>query len=410
MRTRRTNTVVLAALLLLGLLATGAPAWSQGRRSDVVRERLKTRPDDPTLHYYLAVLAIGEGDKAGGIAALRDVARLGTGFLPPEGIGFEPVRNDTAFLRVRGDLERALPVVTSARELFRLDKNLIPEGIAYDPARRSYFVGSIAQSKIVRVDSTGAVTDLSRPGELRHVLGLVVDAGRRRLPAVSTSAIVPRPGVAPVNEIVTYDVDMGSRLRAVPVPAAGQLNDVVVSSGGDLYTTDSQGGAVYRVRADGAVVDTFVAPGTLPGANGLAVSTDGVALYVAHSTGVARVELSGGAVLGRIEIPKGESIGAIDGLYADGTTLVGIQNVTNPGRVVRIHLRADGKGTERIETLLSHHHPAIAEPTTGVVVGRTFALLATTQVGRFTPEGKIDRPETVRPPVVLAVDLEPVRR
>jgi hypothetical protein len=74
--------------------------------------------------------------------------------------------------------------------------------------------------------------------------------------------------------------------------------------------------------------------------------------------------------------------------------------------VIRIHLRPDGRGAERIETLLSHHHPAIDEPTTGVIVGRTFALLATTQVARFGPGGKIESPETLKPPIVLSIDLE----
>ena len=40
-----------------------------------------------------------------------------------------------------------------------------------------------------------------------------------------------------------------------------------------------------------------------------------------------------------------------------------------------------------------------------MVVGRSFALLATTQVARFTPEGTIDSPETVKPPVVLMIEL-----
>ena len=66
---------------------------------------------------------------------------------------------------------------------------------------------------------------------------------------------------------------------------------------------------------------------------------------------------------------------------------------------------ADGRGVERVETLLSHHHPAIDEPTTGVIVGRTFALLATTQVSRFTPDGTVTNPGTVKPPVVLGIDL-----
>src|SRR5688572_17751989 len=49
----------------------------------------------------------------------------------------------------------------------------------------------------------------------------------------------------------------------------------------------------------------------------------GAALYVTHSTGVARFALAGGSLLPRLEIPAGETIGAIDGLPADGNTLIG---------------------------------------------------------------------------------------
>jgi sugar lactone lactonase YvrE len=395
-------------VLFVGIAATTSlpgPAPGQERRSTALRERIKTRPDDPTLHYYLSIFEIAEGNESAGVATLGQVGRMGHGFLPPRGIGFDPVWDDSAFQRVRRELERKLPKVTAAREMFRLDRKLIPEGIAWDPRKRSWFVGSIAGAKIVRVDSTRAASDFSRPGELRPVLGLVVDAERRRLHAVSTGAITARPGEPVVNEVVSYDLDSGSRVRAVAVPAARQLNDVTVSPAGDLYATDTQGGAVYRIGGDGSV-DTLVVPGTLPGANGLAIAAEGRVLYVAHSSGVARVRLEDGAVLGRIELPRGETIAAIDGLYADAATLIGIQNVTNPGRVIRLHLRADGDGVDRVETLLSHHHPAIDEPTTGVIVGRSFALLATTQVSRFTPNGTIDSPETLKPPVVLSVDLE----
>ena len=254
----------------------------------------------------------------------------------------------------------------------------------------------------MRVDSAGHASDLSRPGELHQVLGLVVDATRRRLHAVSTRALVQAPAT-PRNEIVSYDLNSGARVRAVAVDAAIQLNDVTVAPGGDLYTTDTQGGAVFHVGADGAV-DTLVAPGTLPGANGLALAADGTALYVAHSTGIGRVTLGDRGVTPRIGLPEGETIAAIDGLYADGAALIGIQNTINPGRVIRMTLDRSGAVT-RVETLLSHHHPAIDEPTTGVVVGRSFALLATTQVARFTPQGTIDHPETLKPPVVLMIDL-----
>jgi sugar lactone lactonase YvrE len=337
---------------------------------------------------------------------MKQVLVLGKGFLPSKGGGFDPIWDDSAFSATRLELERKLPKVTAARELFRLEKNLIPEGIAFDPVSRSYFVGSIAESKIVRVDAQGAVTDLSKPGELSRVLGLAVDSERRRLYAVSTTALTSG---APINQVVSYDLAAGKHDRTIGIPAAAQLNDIAITTTGDLYVSDTQGGGIYRIHRESGKVDTVVA-GSLPGANGLALSADGSALYVAHSTGVARIELSSGAVLPRIEVPAGETVAAIDGLYTDGNTLIGIQNVTNPGRVIRIHMGKGGKGAERIETLLSHHHPAIDEPTTGVIVGRSFTLLATTQVARFTPEGTITSPETLKAPVILSIELDRGKR
>ena len=77
--------------------------------------------------------------------------------------------------------------------------------------------------------------------------------------------------------------------------------------------------------------------------------------------------------------------------------------------MIRIRLREDGKGAISIETLLSHHHPSIDEPTTGVIVGRSFALLATTQVARFTPQGTLDSTKTAKPAVVLSIELDAAR-
>lgn len=65
-----------------------------------------------------------------------------------------------------------------------------------------------------------------------------------------------------------------------------------------------------------------------------------------------------------LRLPPREQAAAIDGLYWHDGHLVGIQNVTTPGRVVRLTLAADGTTVTRIETLQSHHQPAFHEPTT----------------------------------------------
>ena len=181
------------ALAAATLVVIAPAAWSQQRTSQILRERLKTRPNDPTLYYYLAMFEIAEGNKPAGLEALRHLEKIGNGFLPIRGMAFDSVWADTSFQRTRRALLAKLPRVIEARELFRLDAGVVPEGITYDPVARSYFVGSIAQERILRIDSAGAVTTWTKPGELRQVLGLAVDAKRRRLYAVSTSAIAPAP-------------------------------------------------------------------------------------------------------------------------------------------------------------------------------------------------------------------------
>ena len=54
---------LLVPIVACALFVSVPMAWSQQRTSTVIRERLKTRPEDPTLHYYLSLFEIAEGDR-----------------------------------------------------------------------------------------------------------------------------------------------------------------------------------------------------------------------------------------------------------------------------------------------------------------------------------------------------------
>ena len=110
----------------------------------------------------------------------------------------------------------------------------------------------------------------------------------------------------------------------------------------------------------------------------------------------------------RLALPAQEQAAAIDGLYLVAGDLVGIQNVTNPGRVLRLQLDPEGRRALAVQTLQSHHHPEMDEPTTGAVVGGVLRLLATTQVSRLQPDGSIAGSAPVKPAVLLDVPLSPM--
>jgi DNA-binding beta-propeller fold protein YncE len=181
------------------------------------------------------------------------------------------------------------------------------------------------------------------------------------------------------------------------------LNDVTVARGGRVFTTDSGSGAVYEIPKDGEARE-IVPANVVRGSNGLAASPDSKRLYVAHSTGIAVVDLDTGAIK-RVVVPEHETVAAIDGLYEWQGQLIGVQNVTTPGRVILMTLSSDGTAITRVQTLLSHHHNALDEPTAGAVAPDGFYLLAATGVAHFNRAGTIDNPETLPKPTVLRVPL-----
>ena len=86
--------------------------------------------------------------------------------------------------------------------------------------------------------------------------------------------------------------------------------------------------------------------------------------------------------------------------------LVGVQNLTTPGARDPHHAllrRRDHHLGD--ETLLSHHHNVLDEPTTGAVNERGFHLLAATGVGHYNEHGTIDDPEGVPKPTILRLLL-----
>jgi hypothetical protein len=163
---------------------------------------------------------------------------------------------------------------------------------------------------------------------------------------------------------------------------------------------------VWRASPATGVVTAPVPLGTARGANGLAVAPGGAVAYVAGSRAVSRLDLASGA-LEPLAMPARESAAAIDGLYWWRGSLLGIQNVTTPARVVRLRLSADGRAVESVETLQSHHQPAFDEPTTGAIAPGGFHVLAATGVSRFDARGTITSRERLREPAVLKIPLRP---
>jgi hypothetical protein len=94
------------------------------------------------------------------------------------------------------------------------------------------------------------------------------------------------------------------------------------------------------------------------------------------------------------------------GFNGNGGDLLGIQNVTNPGHVIRIVFADQGTRISGSTVLQSYHHPEFAEPTTGAIAADALYVIANSYVGHFQPNGSIKDPGQLKPTAIIAVPLK----
>ena len=283
------------------------------------------------------------------------------------------------------------------------ERELLTEGIAYDPKTEAFYVSSVRRGQILRVDKGGAVTRLA-PDEPAHwaALGLRVDAKRQALWAASTS-MPQTTGHVPADSgrsgVLRYDLRTGKLAKRYDVPADSTphaLGDLIVTRAGDVYATDSRAPVLWRIPAKGDTLERFLESPLFLSAQGLALTPDERTLYVAdYARGLLRVDLQARTVT-PLEAADSVLPLGIDGLYWRDGKLIGIQNGVQPHRVSRFTLSKAGDRVIRGE-ILERAHPRYNEPTLGVLVGDALYYVANSQWERFGEDGRIAEPDELQP-------------
>lgn len=357
-------------------------------------------PDQLHLAYYLASMEARAGRADAALGWLHRLAEQGWDLGVLEG-DFGVLASDPRFIALATRLQAAVRATTASEVAFRLtERNLIPEGIAYDPTSGDFLIGSLMQRKILRVSRQGKATDFvpAGSGGLGPVLGLEVDVARRRLWAVSSGR--------EDSAIFAFDLASGSPVGRYSLATGGTgtaLNDLCVSPTGTVYGTATERGSVVALAAGTHDLVELVPPGVLFAPNGIVCWPHGQELIVADSLGLAAVAIAGGTVR-RLAAPPGSTAAGIDGLELYGETLVGVQNAFGRGRVIAVKLAAD-RGRILDVRALETAHPAFDLPTTGAVVGDSFYYIANSQLDHLDASGHLLRTEELAEPVILRLQL-----
>jgi hypothetical protein len=367
--------------------ADGGPK-AEADRADVARLQglLPGLPDPAPVLYMLATLKRRLGMPEEAIALLRECQELHEGFDPSGPTSsLRVLRGVPEFDRIVEEVHRDFPAVQNARLAFTTtEKDLVPEGLAYDPRRDVFYMGSLNRRKIVEITPSGVVSDFVPAGRdrLLPVLGIRVDRDGTVWTA-SWSEEQER------SELLHFDGQGRLLGRYAPPEATPHgLNDLVVRRGGDVLVTDSAANKVYRFDPRSSTFSVVPTHRPLEEPNGIALAGDDRHVFVADDFGIVRIDLEHGTSSELLR-PAGTTLSGADGLYFYKGSLIAIQNSFGSARVTTYRLSADG-GRVVEGTVLENRSAFTDMPTTGAIRGESFYFMANTQIDNLDKDTLVD--------------------
>lgn len=392
--------------------------WPGAR--DVLAEIGRELPA-PTPRFLLlnATVEMHLGHKTEAIQWLEKYAATGLFFdLAQEG-NMKPLLDEEAGQKVAEQMKANSKPVENAELVCSLPQpDIMPEDIAYVKSSGSFVVSSIQHHTLYRVTLPKAggkecgIAELPLPGDAKRwpTMAVSFDPTRKALWATA-SAMAGFSGFPKEDsgkaQLMEIDPAGGKVLRRFDPPTSGPtvLGDMSVTADGTVYVTDSVGGGVYRLRGDlqtaklEKIADGLFSPQTP------VLARDGKRLFIAdYSMGIAVIRLPASGATARVNYlphPENLAVVALDGLYLDGDSLIGIQNGTEPLRIVRFklnHAQTEITGAEIIEQASRR----MGDPTHAVLVDGWFYVSANVGWSKVDDEtGKLKDGEKFTPPVLL---------
>lgn len=183
------------------------------------------------------------------------------------------------------------------------ERDLIPEGTAYDPKSNQVFISSMYKRKIIAIEQSGKYYDFVETGadDLWSVIGMEVDSVRNKLWVISTKgkSIPASPAILDdswQSRLYCYDL-ASKKLAGIYEPQLkGKeelgFNDLTVAKNGDVYITESISSKIYVLKNGASAIVEFVQPGSSTFLNGITLSSDSETLFVSSTEGLLKIGIA----------------------------------------------------------------------------------------------------------------------
>ena len=382
-----------------------------------------------TPRYLLTVASVEAhlGHKEEALKWLQRFAATGLYYEPANDNDLKPLMGERAGKKLAVQMRENSKSIAHAKIVCSLPQaDTMPEDIAYVPSLHSFVVSSIRHHTLFRISlPSGDAKEcsmqelpLGKDAKRWPTMAVSFDA-RRNVLWVTASAMPGFKGFPKEDEgkavLMEVDPASGKLLHSFAPDTKGPavLGDMFVAAEGTVYVTDSIGGGVYRLRGDvetarlEQIADGLFSPQTP------VVAGDSKRLFVAdYAMGVAVLDLPPpGSQAKPLYLAHPENIATVglDGLYLDGDSLIGIQNGTEPIRILRLKLNREQ--TQIISSdVLEQASDQMGDPTHATLANGWFYVSANVGWSKVDDDtGELKQGASFTPPVLLRFRAQPAK-
>jgi hypothetical protein len=351
-------------------------------------ERLLDKtPDRTAVLYFIAQTHALLREPHEAMANLKECIMAKEGFDPSGDPVFRGLTFSKEFQHLTEIAHKDFPKVSHAGLAFVLPhKDLIPEGLAYDPEQDAFYLSSLHLKKILRIPRQAPenATDFV-PNDRYNLLPVL---GIHMNPADGSvwSASWLDNGK---TELLHFDATGALLGRySLSEEAKHGFNDLVVLMDGSVFVTDTAGNQVYRFDSKEKTFHALTLSRPLFQPNGIALTEDQQFVYIADQFGILRYEIKSGH---SAEVYPGTSntLAGADGLYWHKGSLVAIQNGIGSPRIAAFQLSEDGLHVTKT-TILEYRSRFTTLPTTGALRGDNFYFIVNSQIDNLNGDRILD--------------------
>ncbi|HEV3037701.1 MAG TPA: hypothetical protein VHA33_07950 [Candidatus Angelobacter sp.] len=386
--------------------------------------------DTPRYVLRMASVEVHLGHTSQAVQWMAKYASMGLTYDVASDEDLAPLARDDSFKVVAAKLkENAKPIRKAELACTLPLPDLMPEDLTFDAtSSRTFVVSSIQHHTLYRVKlpSDGStecsISELPLPPDAKRWPTLAVSADSRRNAFWMTASAMPGFGGFPKEddgkaELLAIDGTTGKVLRRL-YPATGSkavLGDMSVGYDGSVYVSDSVGGGVYRVRGElnnstlDKIAEGLFSPQTP------VLARDGRRVFVAdYPMGIAIIDLkrqdgdsnsnknslSKAVTLNYLKHPSNVAVTGLDGLYLYQDSLIGIQNGTEPARIIRFRL--NHAQTEILSAeIIEQSTERLGEPTHVIELDGWFYVTANVGWGKIDDSGALKAGQQFTSPTLL---------